>query len=365
MNEMTPVKLQSALKQAHEAYFPETSQVRRIWKWLSVSLPDTSGIFFRHKLTTLRVAELMLPGDDGKIDQAAIREQIERLKAEADRNGAYHEWSAAGEIEQLLIGLMDETTMKVEMRRYLADARRIGVTPVEDYEELARECEDEPVAYRATLVRLASEVQQRFRKRHILREFVAAYTARVSLLFFMSAAWFAGLLFLMTYAEYTISAAAAVNTSIMIGPSLPPELGWSRSLSPVVLALAAGNFGAAFSMMAQTRKRIEISGLEDMRTNSRMVMLLFRLCVGVGAAMIIFYVFDSGVLGESANFPNPQHARIDYATTGAGQNAVDVLLPNSDLSLLLVWCFIAGFSEVLVPSILQRAEGGVANAHRS
>lgn len=365
MNDMTPMAARAEAAPALRAaarFFPETDRVLRIWQFLSIALPDTSGILFRHKTTSLRVAELTQPGPDGAIDRGAVTAQIALLKGEAMQRSGAHEWSAAGEIEQLQIALMDLPTMQVELRRYLADARRIGLTNLPEFEKLAVEAGDDERMLRAVLLRLAADVQQRFRKLHIYREYVAAYTARVSLLFFAAAVSFVGLLFVLTWCE----AAARSSLEAAAGAgAVDYVLDWRRSLGPVALALAAGLFGAAFSMMSQTRKRIEVSTLDDMRTNARFVMLLFRLCVGVGAAMILYYVFDSGVLGDSRNFPEPQQARITVATLGDGPfDVVGVLSANRELSLLLVWCFVAGFSEVLVPSILRRTEGVVEEGAR-
>jgi hypothetical protein len=34
--------------------------------------------------------------------------------------------------------------------------------------------------------------------------------------------------------------------------------------------------------------------------------------------------------------------------------------PSRDLALLTVWCFLGGFSEVLVPGLLAKTEGQLA-----
>ena len=143
-------------------------------------------------------------------------------------------------------------------------------------------------------------------------------------------------------------------------PPVGPEAGM-RAFASFYVALAAGLFGAAFSMMAQTKKRVEAATLEDMRTNARFAMLLFRLGVGIGAAMILYFVFDTGLLGDGTLTPKLREAGFDASLASTSLfTSIGGLSPNKDLSLLMLWSFVAGFSEVLVPSMLRQAEAKAA-----
>lgn len=89
-------------------------------------------------------------------------------------------------------------------------------------------------------------------------------------------------------------------------------------------------------------------------------MLFFRLGVGIGAAMILYFAFDTDFLGQGALTPVLTRVGFEVSTqTTALFTSIGGLSPNSDLSLLVPRSFIAGFSEVLVPSILRHAERSV------
>src|SRR5262249_18259204 len=76
--------------------------------------------------------------------------------------------------------------------------------------------------------------------------------------------------------------------------------------------------------------------------------LVSRALIGAGAASILYFFILSGLLRGSALsniFPN--------FTPGAST------LPLDQLALLVVWSFIAGFSERLGPGLLDRTESRV------
>ena len=81
------------------------------------------------------------------------------------------------------------------------------------------------------------------------------------------------------------------------------------------------------------------------------VMLLSRALIGTGAGCVLYFFLRSGLLGGSAF---PQLTTLDTA----GE------VPRKDLALLIIWCFIAGFSEKLVPSILEKTESRAAESDR-
>lgn len=334
------------------------NRAKRFWRWLSLSLPNSSSVLFRQKITGLDVDYRLRPGPDGAIDRTRVERRIERLRARARTAANHGEWSIANELEMLNVALMDAPTMRVEFCRQLVDARALSLIGVEEYEGAAK-AEDEAVL-RAALMRLVADNQGKFRKRHLLREYVAAYTARVSLLFSLSTTFFIALIFALAWIAQDHIMVMVQMAGDTVGPPIPPKPTGMQAFASFYVALSAGLFGAAFSMMSQTRKRVEVATLDDMRTNARFAMLFFRLGVGIGAATILYFLFNTEAFGKGALLPNLPAVGFDVSIqTTTVFTSIGGLAPNRDLSLLMLWSFVAGFSEVMVPSILRRTEGTV------
>lgn len=132
----------------------------------------------------------------------------------------------------------------------------------------------------------------------------------------------------------------------------------------LVIAMASGLFGASFFMMVELQRRIAQGGVADVRDMWTVPMLLLRCIVGVGAASILYFFFRSGLL-EGSLWPDlgalgfqPVARTVD----GNGQeipylNAGRKIVPNTAFALLIVWSFIAGYSQTLVPNLLLKTEG--------
>jgi hypothetical protein len=201
------------------------------------------------------------------------------------------------------------------------------------------------------------------------------------------------------------------------------------------LALVAGLLGATFSALTKQRTVTELTNLEEVRTAIGYPMILLRLGVGIGAAAILYFFFEAGLV-EGVLFPrlgevgfNPValgrivsadgeafpvaigtvRESVDLAS-GAARSAAEMLdkvvsqapalsnadrsaelathhlgetkaaleraggglagsatvelgqfVPNEQLSKLVVWSFLAGFFEKLVPSILGRVKNTATN----
>ena len=114
--------------------------------------------------------------------------------------------------------------------------------------------------------------------------------------------------------------------------------------------MASGFFGATFSMLLQSRKRASEGSLEDLSAASSWTTLTVRASVGLGAAAILYFFFRSGLLEGSLW---PDLSKLEFHP---GELVRESLVPNRHWCLLIIWCFIAGFSETFVPNILTQTE---------
>lgn len=96
-------------------------------------------------------------------------------------------------------------------------------------------------------------------------------------------------------------------------------------------------------MLSSLKSRLEKSELDELKLMRPWVMLLSRALIGTGAGCVLYFFLRSGLLGGGAF---PDLAALDTTP-----------VTRKGLALLIIWCFIAGFSEKLVPSILEKTEG--------
>jgi hypothetical protein len=125
----------------------------------------------------------------------------------------------------------------------------------------------------------------------------------------------------------------------------------------LTIAMVSGLFGATFFMLIQLQSRLSEGGLADVRDMWTFPMLLLRCIVGVGAAAILYFLFKSGLLSGTI-WPNldglgfVEVTRHEVAYLDNGRRVV----PNQQYALLIVWSFIAGYSQTLVPNLLITTE---------
>jgi len=126
-----------------------------------------------------------------------------------------------------------------------------------------------------------------------------------------------------------------------------------------IYAFAAGLFGATFFMLVELQRKIPLSSSAELRDMWTFKMIALRCAVGIGAATILYFFFQTDLLGDglwpeinSMKFEDP----IRTVETGIFKGA-EFRLPHTNTSLLLVWSFLAGYSQTLVPNILARTVG--------
>lgn len=145
------------------------------------------------------------------------------------------------------------------------------------------------------------------------------------------------------------------------------------------IAMVTGLFGATFFMLIQLQQKISEAGLTDARDMWTWPLIFLRCLVGVGAASVLYFFFKSGLL-EGSIWPDLSGLGFDNilaidqkaakaaaeAAIAAGKAIPDtpkpsaathLYVPNRDFALIVVWSFIAGYSQTLVPSLLLATEG--------
>jgi len=122
-------------------------------------------------------------------------------------------------------------------------------------------------------------------------------------------------------------------------------------------AFASGFFGTTFFMIRDLQTKLAISDVTTLRDMWTYGMILLRCCFGIGAATILYFFFQTGLLGEGV-WPDIAGIGFEPLTSGQepGSDRFHFIRPNKHTALLIVWSFLAGYSQKLVPSFLARAE---------
>jgi hypothetical protein len=142
------------------------------------------------------------------------------------------------------------------------------------------------------------------------------------------------------------------------------EIGSWWSLFALYTALTAGLMGAFFSRLIDVQRHWGNFTLDEVYLHRELSYMLLRAGVGVCGALIVYFFLRSEFVSGPL-FPNFVDVAIRYVVIDADKtNSVGMtfVMPSKDLALLTFWCFLAGFSEALVPSILASTEKQLSEA---
>lgn len=255
---------------------------------------------------------------------------LQRIKKITERSNSALTWNDAYDIELQLVQLYDYSTLRTELERRLLDAdQSLPVNVTKWYRsradaliaKAATQASDETAAdEQALLTRLINDLQWRYTRNEARRGYTKQITARTEIFFIISVIVFLAFFVLGLLSE-----------------GLSNETGDKHS-ALILFVGVAGAFGAAFSMMTSLKSRLADSTFDDLKLNSSPLMILARILVGIGAGFVLYFFVRSGLLGGDA-FP-----KLDQNLLGDGV----------DFAKLLIWCFLAGFSEKLVPNLLSQ-----------
>jgi hypothetical protein len=129
-------------------------------------------------------------------------------------------------------------------------------------------------------------------------------------------------------------------------------------------AMSFGLLGAFFSRLISLQFTSEMT-VEDAENRYGFRSLAIRAGVGMCGAAIIYFLLGTDLLGQTAK---PDFAQLSFKivpmVTMLSSDTYEVLLPSPHWCLLVMWSFIAGFSERLVPESLARAEGQLSGTQK-
>ncbi len=255
-------------------------------------------------------------------------------------------WQEAYQAEALMIDLLPETELKVLWQRNLSDLNELPYEARVFYRVQADS--DLPDDQLRPLLRQLLHDLHWCREQNRVKRLHEGHTRRNVVLMFL----FAFVLFFLP----TI---------------LRLSFGWTFDnlrLYYIFTAASAGFLGASFSQLFGLRNSLGSTKLEQAKAMSKLIYVLARAVIGAGAGLIMFYLLQSGLM-EGVLFPQfiqsiEQLTQLQAAMNGLAQStslAVEQTLqlgglarPSQDLSLLIVWCLLAGFSEKLIPSLLEK-----------
>jgi hypothetical protein len=131
------------------------------------------------------------------------------------------------------------------------------------------------------------------------------------------------------------------------------------TLFALYTALTSGLLGAFFSRLLTIQRDWANMTLEEVFLHREFSYSLLRAGVGVCGALVMFFFFKSGLV-NGALFPTFEKMALELVK--ASEPNMWFVVPSKDLALVTVWCFLAGFSESLVPSILTSTERQISES---
>ena len=244
------------------------------------------------------------------------------VKAILDRRDT-SSWKDANLADQLLVSLHPEPTLDTEIDRRMVQAEKmLDAKAVESYRKAPR---NDATQKRPLLSSLLNDLQW-------------AYGVRALRRYYMSRAVLTGSVIFIT-----------VFAAFLAVPLFEPLLYdiFTREYL-LFYALAAGTLGASYSTLTSVKKFEDDIPLEKYETLSSFRYILSRILIGLCAALVLYYIIRAGLVqgGLLPDFlrDNEPHFR------------------DKNLSLVVIYSFLAGFSEKLVPNMLStmstKIEGG-------
>ena len=252
-------------------------------------------------------------------------------------------WRHAWEIEQFFAGYISEPELVVEAERRLFEADKIGMPSTVHFKQkwndslTIQDAKQRLAIQRSVYVNILDDLHWNYGKRNLDRQVKSSITVsigRVAILLILVAIlpfvpWFNG----QTLGSFIFS------TNVQSGQS---------HFYGIYLASTFGLLGALFSRLLYLQSHYKDLDYDELVTSFRVRVLIIRLIVGMIGSLVIFYAILGNLLSGDL-FPKLVDLTFD-----------PMAKPEPNLAKLIIWAFLGGFSERLVPDFLARTEANSA-----
>ncbi len=271
--------------------------------------------------------------------------QIEALLAPevADNPENWRNWEIPNEIEILLVRLKSGADLEVALDSAFLTAERIAVPSVA---VLAKR--RDPVAAdevkQALLARLLRDTHNRYAERRSERAERARVAKRMTYLGFGLTAVIVGVFLILGTGWFAVAVEKMPFTDLV--------------KYNLIVTTFFGFLGAYLSRLIAFQNTAVRLSLNDLENGYSWHFLMVRLLVGGLSSVILYFVISGHLIGGEL-FPAPENGAnggfgsLWTVHTGAGMPYEG---PSANFAKLIVWCFIAGFSERFLPDSLSALE---------
>jgi hypothetical protein len=357
---------------SHAAAVSLSSNKSRTWKWPrirwsvgSTSIDRASFYMLRLYRTNLEVRlrcidPTCLQSDSQKQIYSVVSEMLKSFN-ESAANSRDSEWDETYKAERLISLLFSGAQLRQEITARLQELA--GEDPQDaqalrkDYDSLLKPAGDagaspaDDPTLRVFLLRVMEALHWNAKKKYLARPIRKEATKIILACVVIS--------FLLVVAPYVV-----LNFDFR-----GHEVGKWWSLFALYTALTSGLLGAFFSRLITVQRHWSEMTLDEVFLHRELSYTLLRAGVGMCGALIVYFFLRSGI-ASGPLFPEFERVSIDFVNIPRPDSLspsvkMAFVMPSKDLALLTFWCFLAGFSEALVPSILANTERQLSQATES
>jgi len=269
--------------------------------------------------------------------------QVKQLNALLLDGGDDLTWVECNTVELLMLPLLPKSVLDAQFRHALEEARQNGMPLTDHHKEMEQRFLKEDPSEKATpnpchhakqeaYRTLLTELHQYYLNRRFRRDLRLSMARTLLVL--------AGGIQVVAVIPVVLFALAPESTGEATSASRTKTELIRDPIFCTLSAAAFGILGAFFSRLVSFQSRQQTYGFEQLLHNFAARFVAVRCAVGMFGAIVFFLLMRSGLLGgalflQEADLEDPSKLVMPFAK-------------------LLVWSFIAGWSERLVPETLER-----------